>query len=65
MNTFVRGWCMGIAGGIFLMLVLSKIPALSSGATLSDWITVIAGTIVVIASVAAVIQATRQEKSAS
>ena len=56
---------MGIAGGIFLMLVLSKIPALSSGATLSDWITVIAGTIVVIASVAAVIQATRQEKSAS
>ena len=59
MRALVQMWLMGLAAGVFLMLVLQKLPTLSSGASVSDWITVIAGIVVVISSVAAVIQATR------
>ena len=59
MRALVQMWLMGLAAGVCLMWVLQKLPTLSSGASVSDWITVIAGIVVVISSVAAVIQATR------
>lgn len=63
MNQFVRGWLLGVAGGIFLMIVLTRIPSLGSGGSVSDWISVIAGIVVVLASVSSVVLAARGKTS--